>query len=149
MNEDFAKVKVPHSMSWGLAGWHGVAELTGVKGVIKVDLSIPTDRQLTSRRPDIVLHLKDTNRIVILECAVTWEPLLEERECEKFHKYQDLAADLATQYPGSRVTVIPIAVGSLGTLRNLRENLNSLAIFTRREVDNLAKSSNLRSSVRQ
>ena len=57
------------------------------------------------------------------------EPLLEEREREKFHKYQELAADLATQYHGWRVTVVPIVVGSLGTLRSLRQNLQCLAIL--------------------
>ena len=31
-----------------------------------VDLSVPADRQLFERRPDLVLHLKDERRIVIL-----------------------------------------------------------------------------------
>ena len=106
---------------------------------IKVDLSLPTDRQLTSRRPDIVLFLKEDRCIVILECAVAWELLLEEREREKFYKYQELAADLATQHHGWRVVVVPIVIGSLGTLRSLRQNLNGLALFTQREVNRLAK----------
>lgn len=59
-------IKIPHSMSWGLTGWQ---ELTGENTIMKVDQSIPTDRQLTSRRPDIVLHIKEGCCIVILECA--------------------------------------------------------------------------------
>ena len=89
-------VTVPHSMTWGLTGWQGVAELSGDKATIKVDLSLSTDRQLTSRRLDIVLLMKEERRIVILECAVAWELLLEDQEKKKFYKYQELAADLAT-----------------------------------------------------
>ena len=76
-------VMVPDSMKWGVNGWHGVAVLSGDKAKIVVDLSIPTDRQLTERRPDKVLHLKDERRIVILEGAVAWELLLAERERQK------------------------------------------------------------------
>ena len=46
---------------------------------------------------------------------------LLEREHEKFYKYQELAADLATQHHGWRVVVVPIVMGSLGTLRSLRQ----------------------------
>ena len=58
-----------------------------------VDASMPTDRELTSRRPDVVVFLKGSNQITILEVAVCWEPLLEEWEKEKSYKYQELAAD--------------------------------------------------------
>ena len=63
--------------------------------------------------------MKEVQRIVILECAVVWKLLLEE-ECEKFYKYKELAADLAIQHHGWRVVVVPMVVGSLGTLRSLR-----------------------------
>jgi len=48
-----------------------------------VDVSIPTDQDLTAKRPDIVMFLNERNQIVILEVAVAWEPLLEEREKER------------------------------------------------------------------
>ena len=51
-------VTVPDSMKWGVDGWHGVAALSGAKARIVVDLSVPTDRQLPDRRPDILLYLK-------------------------------------------------------------------------------------------
>ena len=107
-------VRVPDSMKWGVSGWHGVAALDGTRAKLLVDLSVPTDRQLTERRPDILLYLKEKREIVILEGAVTWEPLLAERERQKTDKYRELAADLATQHPGWRVTVVPIVVGCLG-----------------------------------
>lgn len=132
-------VKVPDSMKWGVDGWHGVAVMDGDKAKIVVDLSMPTDRQLRDRCPDIVMHLKEERKIVILEGAVAWEPLLAEREAQKTDKYQELAADLATQNPGWRVVVVPIVAGCLGTLRTLRDNLNGLGIFTRKETSRLVK----------
>ena len=132
-------VRVPDSMKWGIDGWHGVAVLCGDKAKIVVDLSIPTDRQLSERRPDLVLHLKGERKIVILEGAVAWEPLLAQREQEKEDKYRELAADLTTQHQGWRVEVVPMVVGSLGTLRNLRRNISGLSIFTWGEAARLAK----------
>ena len=48
-----------------------------------VDISMPTDRELTSSRPDVVVFLKGSNQITILEGSVCWEPLLEQWEKEK------------------------------------------------------------------
>ena len=74
--------------------------LRGDKAKLVVDVSIPTDRDLTARRPDIIVYLKECNLAVILEVAVAWKTLLEEREKEKSNKYRELAADLATRHPG-------------------------------------------------
>ena len=75
-----------------------MAALSGAKVKIVVDLSIPTDRQIPDRRPDIVQYLKGERKNVILEDAVAWEPLLAERKRQKPDKYQELAANLATQH---------------------------------------------------
>ena len=86
----FAKkleVVVPGSIKWGVDGWHGVAALEGARAKIAVDLAVPTDRKLSNRRPDLILYLKDERRIVILEGAVAWEPLLAERERQKTDKH--------------------------------------------------------------
>ena len=123
-------VRVPDSMKWGVDGWHGVADLNGRKAKIAVDLTVPTDRQLSDRRPDILLYLKESQEIMILEVAVTWELLLADRERQKSDKYQELAADLATQHHRWRVTVVPSVVGCLGTLNSLRANLKGLDVFT-------------------
>jgi len=64
--------------------------LDGDKAKLVVDVSMPTDRDLTTRRPDIIMHLKERNQIVILEVPVAWEPLLEEQEKEKSNKYWEL-----------------------------------------------------------
>ena len=135
------EVVVPGSIKWGVDGWHGVAALKGVRAKIAVDLAVLTDRQLSDRRPDLILYLKDERRIVILEGAVAWKSLLAERERQNIDKYRELAADLATQHPWWRVVVIPIVIECLGTLKNLWHNLYGLGLLTRKEVDRLAKES--------
>ena len=79
-----------------------MAALPGERAKIVVDLSIPTDRQLSKRRPDLVLHFKDEHRVVILQGAVAWDPLLADRERQKTAKYGELAAYLTLNIQPSR-----------------------------------------------
>ena len=51
--------------------------MDGDKMKLVVDVSIPTDQDLTARRPDIIMFLKEHNQIVILEVEVAWESLLK------------------------------------------------------------------------
>ena len=76
-------LKVPNLWGWCAKGWQGVGVLDGNKKKLVLDVSMPTDRELTSRKPDIVMYLKERNQITILEVAVAWEPLLEQQEKEK------------------------------------------------------------------
>jgi len=46
---------VPNSWGWRAQGWQGVGVLEDDRTKIVVDVSMPTDRELTSRRPDIVV----------------------------------------------------------------------------------------------
>ena len=114
------QLAVPQGLRWGPDGWNGVAVLEGPDAKLSVDLSIPTDKQLTARRPDLVAYLCKEKVIVIFEVACAWEPLVNERELEKFSKYRDLAADLASQNPGWRVKTVPLVVGTLGTVNSFR-----------------------------
>ena len=81
-----------------------------------IDQCIPTDKQMESRRPDLAVRLKAEKRWIIFEVACAWEPTVEKREKLKRNKYEPLAADLANQWPGYRVTVIPVVVGDLGLI---------------------------------
>ena len=51
-------------------------------------------------------------------------------------KYQDLAADLATQWK-CPVEVIPVVVGDLGLIGKLRRQLGRAKIFTADQMENL------------
>ena len=44
--------------------------MRGDKAKLVVDVSIPTDKDLTARKPDIIVYLKECNQVVILEVAV-------------------------------------------------------------------------------
>ena len=65
--------------------------------LVMVDQVCPKDRVVTEARPDLVVRLEREKRVLILEVACAWEPLVAAREIEKRGKYQDLAADLARQ----------------------------------------------------
>ncbi len=51
--------------------------------------------------------------------ACPLDHLVQRREAEKKVKYQELAADLANQWQGYRVTVTPVVLGSLGLIADL------------------------------
>ena len=132
-------ITVPESLRWGPSGWDGVAVLEGSEVRLVVNLSIPTDQQLTERRPGLLTYYRELRRIVIYEVACTWEPLIEKRQHEKRGKYRELVADLATQWPGWKVLTTPVVVGDLGSLGSLRDELSGLQLFTRKEILRFAR----------
>ena len=138
-------ISLPEALKWGPSGWDGVAVLESDEVKFTVDLSIPTDRQMTERRPDLIAYFRETRRIVIFEIACAWEPLIEERQREKGGKYRELAADLATQWPGWRVVTTPLVVGDLGSLGSFRKELSKLQLFDIREILHLARNAQFES----
>lgn len=89
---------------------------------VLIDQCIPTIRPIEERKPDLVVRMHNKERILIFEVAACWEPLIQEREKQKNRKYQELAADLATQ-TGYKVTTIPVVMGTSGIVRGLRKHL--------------------------
>ena len=128
------KVTVPEGLRWGPSGWDGVAVLESPKYKLVVDLTIPTDNNITERRPDLLIHDKDKKVISILEVACAWEPLVREREIEKRGKYRQLAADLANQNRGWKVNIYPLVVGALGTVNGFRTELSKLKLFSKKSI---------------
>ena len=58
---------------------------TKVKVVVSLegDVSIPTNRSLESRRPNMLVQLKDRKTLYLFEMACAYDALLEERQSEK------------------------------------------------------------------
>ena len=108
--------------------------------MVMVDQVCPTDRVVTEARPDMVVRLKEAKRLLILEVACAWEPLITAREIEKRGKYQNLAADLARQNPGYQTSVVPVVIGDLGTVGRLRQHLRDSKLMEPTEVDGLVRS---------
>ena len=51
------RITVPESLKWGPSGWDEVAVIDSSEVRLVVDLHIPTDWQLTERRPDLFADL--------------------------------------------------------------------------------------------
>lgn len=116
-----------------------VAVLEGETLKLCVDVSVPTDRQMKERRPDLIVFAKTEKRITIFDVACASEPLLIEREDEKRGKYQELARDLATQWSGWKTNVVPLVVGDLGMLAGFRKDLKGTGLLISKEVSFLAR----------
>ena len=69
-----------------------------------------------ARRPDIFLQDKITRHLYLIEMAVAWDSIQEERRAEKQSKYKELSADLRRQFPGYCMDVVPVVIRGLGTV---------------------------------
>ena len=67
-------------------------------------------------RPDITLVQKDTQEWTLIDIAVPADQNIINTEEEKVDRYQDLAFEIKRIHRASKVTVIPIITGALGTI---------------------------------
>ena len=84
-------IALPSDLQWGPAGCKGVGVLEGKDLKLVVDVSVPTDRQLSATRLDLIVYSWRTKCISILEVVCAWEPLVIVREKQKRAKYQECA----------------------------------------------------------
>ena len=76
---------------------------------------------MTERRPDLLVWHYREKRLYIIEVAVANDLMVDERAEEKRTKYRGLKGDLAAQYPGYKVLIVPAVVGNLGCVDSLKE----------------------------
>ena len=74
-------LSMPEALKWGSLGWDGVGVMEGNNVKLAVDISIPTDRQMTEWRPHLIAYFWESRCIVIFKIACPWEPLIV--ECQK------------------------------------------------------------------
>ena len=91
-----------------------VAENRDVR--ITWDMTVYTDKKLNHNRPDITLLRKDTQEWTLIDIAVPADQNIINTEEEKVAKYQELAFEIKRIHRASKVTVIPIVIGALGTI---------------------------------
>ena len=91
-----------------------VAETRDVR--ITWDMTVYTDKKLNHNRPDITLVRKDTQDWTLIDIAVPTDQNIISTEEEKVDRYQDLAFEIKRIHRASKVTVIPIVIGTLGTM---------------------------------
>ena len=103
----------PHAGRWYEHSPEPVMENTNYK--ILWDFSIQTDHVIQARRPDLVFIDKKNKLCKIIDVAIPGDSRIESKEREKVEKYQDLAREMRKLW-NVKVEVIPIVLGSLGTL---------------------------------
>ena len=95
----------------------GVMEGDGTK--LLWDFNIQTDKEIQARRPDLVVVNRKDNQCFIIDIAVPNDSGIFEKEKEKIEKYQDLRRQIAKLW-SIKTSVVPIVVGTLGTVTNNR-----------------------------
>ena len=95
------------------------------------DFNIQTDHVIEARRPDMIVTERETKFAKIIDFAIPHDSRVNSKEVEKIEKYQDLAREIKKLW-GMRVTVIPTAIGTLGTTpKKLKKRLEDIGIETR------------------
>ena len=92
------------------------------------DMTFFTDRRLQHNRPDISVFDKIERTWKLIDIAVPFDTNVINSENVKIEKYQDLTFEIERIH-GSPAEVIPIIVGSLGTVSsNLKPSLEKLGM---------------------
>ena len=78
-------------------------------------MTIYTDKVLKYNRPDISLVHKDKPKWTLIDIAVPADQNIIRTEGEKVEKYQDLAFEIRRIHEASKVVVMPIMIGALGS----------------------------------
>lgn len=127
------KIAVPKSMKSG-GGRARVGVIGPESKRVQIDQLIPTIRKIENTRPDMVVRVDALKRIAIFDIACAWDKIVGEREREKCAKYQELAADLARQRKGYKVTVVAVVLGDLGIVQDLRRQLRRSGVLTEKAI---------------
>ena len=92
-------------------------------------MTVYTDKKLNHNRPDITLVRKDTQEWALIDIAVPADQNIISNEEEKVDRYQDLSFEIKRIHRASKVTVIPIVIGTTGTVsRNAKSWYGKLDI---------------------
>ena len=81
-------------------------------------MTVYTDKKLNHNQLDITLVQKDTQEWTPIDIAVPMDQNIINTEKEKVDRYQDLAFEIKRIHKASKVTVMPIVTGALGTISN-------------------------------
>ena len=71
---------------------------------------------LKHNRPDITLVHKDTHKWTLIDIAVPADQNITRIKEEEIKKYQELAFEIRRIHEASKVTIIPIVNGALGSI---------------------------------
>jgi hypothetical protein len=83
--------------------------LENESATIKTDCFIFTDIKISSNKPDIFIHDKVKNKIILVEVGITSQDKLKTVETEKYRKYDLLAKELGIMHK-CEVEIIPFVI---------------------------------------
>ena len=83
---------------------------------------ILTSRRIEHRRPDIVVVNKKESTCDTIDVVVPGDKRVNLKEIEKIENYSELRREVKKIWQLKEVRVIPIVIGSLGTISNKFEN---------------------------
>ena len=114
-----------------ISGYKPDPVLQNQNATIKADKHIATHSAISHNKPDIFIHDKANNEIIIIEVGITNAETLVKVEIEKARKYTTLAEELRLQLKATRTTIIPIVISWDGLVtRHHKKYLEKLNIPT-------------------
>ena len=91
------------------------------------DFAFDTERSVEYNRPDIVVILKETNEMIIIEGSTPGDMNLTPRTGDKCGKYFELASELKALHDLKSFKLIDIIIGATGTvLGSTKKNFQEL-----------------------
>ena len=97
--------------------------MTGMKNITIMsqnkmlwDFKIQTDNKIEHNKPDIVVLDKIERKCLIIDVACPFDIRVKDKEKEKIENYQGLKREVKRIWKLRKVTVVPIIIGSLGTV---------------------------------
>ena len=109
-------------------------------------MTIPCDRDIETRRPDIVVVEKENNKATIVDIASPWDHRVYKKEGEKIDKYQDLKREIGRLWGIRHLEVVPVVVGALGVVSKRLDAWLEKLVVTVDEKGTVAKNSLIRHS---
>ena len=80
------------------------------------DFPIQTDKEIAHNRPDIILIDKLNKTVQIIDIAIPSDYNIIEKRNEKITKYIDLSIELKRMWNMENITIIPVIIGTTGTV---------------------------------
>ena len=78
------------------------------------DFEFHLSKTTTSRRPDLILEMKEDRKILICDMACPQQQNMDTKRKEKLTKYRQLAFETRERRPGYVTEVVPVIIGALG-----------------------------------
>ena len=94
------------------------AVLENVNAKMLWNFSIQTDHHIAHNKPDILIHDKKENNLLIIDIAIPSDYNVVAKRAEKLRNYTDLAIELKSIWNVSKVVIFPFIIGATGVIHN-------------------------------